>query len=58
MSYGPGLLPILFLIFLTLKLMGYIDWSWWLVFLPLVANVMIILGYFLYFVFKEAFKKP
>jgi hypothetical protein len=29
------ILPILFLIFLTLKLVGTIDWSWWWVTAPL-----------------------
>jgi hypothetical protein len=29
-----SILPILGIIFVTLKLMGYIDWSWWLVTLP------------------------
>ena len=33
---GIGLGTILFLIFLVLKLTGVIDWSWWLIFLPLV----------------------
>lgn len=48
-----GLLPILFLIFLTLKLMGYIDWSWWWISSPLMASVILVFGYFMYFVFKE-----
>ena len=34
-SGGIGLLGCLFLIFLTLKLTGHIDWSWWWVTAPL-----------------------
>jgi hypothetical protein len=34
-SGGIGLGMILFLIFMTLKLTGYITWSWWYVTLPL-----------------------
>lgn len=30
-----GFLPVLALIFITLKLMGYIGWSWWWVLAPL-----------------------
>lgn len=32
---GLGFLSILALIFITLKLMGYITWSWWWVSAPL-----------------------
>jgi hypothetical protein len=34
-SNGLGLGTILFLIFMILKLTGYITWSWWYVTLPL-----------------------
>jgi len=44
---GIGLGVILFLVFITLKLTGNIDWSWWWVtsplWIPFVA-VMVILG--------------
>lgn len=30
-----GLLEVLTLIFITLKLMGHIDWSWWWVLSPM-----------------------
>lgn len=33
-SSGIGMPAILFLIFLVLKLTGYIDWSWWWVTAP------------------------
>jgi hypothetical protein len=34
---GIGLGTTLFIVFLVLKLCGVIDWSWWWVFLPLIA---------------------
>jgi hypothetical protein len=46
-SSGIGLGMILFLIFMTLKLTGYITWSWWYVTLPLwgpLSLVLVILG--------------
>lgn len=38
------LLTILVLIFMTLKLCGVINWSWWLVFMPWIAPIGIIVG--------------
>ena len=38
---GIGLGTLLFAIFLTLKLCGVIDWSWWWIVLPLVAPYLI-----------------
>jgi ABC-type polysaccharide/polyol phosphate export permease len=37
-----GFFGLLTLIFITLKLTGYIDWSWWLVLMPLFVPVIII----------------
>lgn len=34
-SGGIGILGLMFLIFMTLKLTGFINWSWWLVTAPL-----------------------
>lgn len=31
---SPGFLSLLTLLFIGLKLTGYIEWSWWLVLLP------------------------
>ena len=42
-SNGFGLGTILFLIFLTLKLTGNIDWSWWWVTSPLWIPLTILL---------------
>lgn len=38
---GEGLPVILFLIFLTLKLCGVINWSWWWVTCPLWMGLLI-----------------
>ncbi len=43
-SEGWGLGMILFLIFMTLKLTGYITWSWWYVTLPLWGPIAAVFG--------------
>ena len=35
-----GILEILTIVFIVLKLMGTIDWSWWLVLLPEIIAVV------------------
>lgn len=45
-SSGIGLFGLMFIVFLTLKLCGVIDWSWWWVTAPLwgsVAFVVVVL---------------
>jgi hypothetical protein len=42
-SSGLGLGVILFLIFMVLKLTGYITWSWWYVTLPLWGPILLAL---------------
>ena len=42
-SGGIGLFPLMFLIFMTLKLTGYIDWSWWWVTAPLWGGLAFLL---------------
>lgn len=49
---GIGLNGLLGLIFITLKLTGYIAWSWWLVLAPFwipVALVFVVLAFLLAF---------
>jgi hypothetical protein len=41
-----GFFSLLALIFITLKLLGYIDWSWWLVLLPAYGGLVIMLVLF------------
>ena len=38
-SCGGGICSTLFIVFLILKLVGVINWSWWLVCLPLIIGV-------------------
>lgn len=40
-SYDGSIFTTLQLIFLVLKLTGLIDWSWWLVFTPFFASIVI-----------------
>lgn len=47
--------PILFLVFLTLKLTGHIDWSWWWVTAPLWVTFLVL---FAIAVIIEAVKPP
>jgi hypothetical protein len=43
-SNGIGFTSLLTIVFITLKLTNYIDWSWWWVFCPLwIGFVLVIL---------------
>ena len=46
---GMGFFEVLGLIFLVLKLTGQIDWSWWLVLLPIYGPIVLYIGGFLFF---------
>jgi hypothetical protein len=41
---SPSFLSLLTLAFVVLKLTGFISWSWWLVFLPVLIPVIIIIA--------------
>lgn len=43
-SSGIGLGGILFVVFLVLKLTGFIDWSWWWVTAPLWIPFALVIG--------------
>jgi hypothetical protein len=43
-SGGIGFLGLLGIVFITLKLTGYINWSWWLVTLPIWGGFAIFLA--------------
>ena len=49
-SSGIGFLSLLTIVFITLKLTGYIDWSWWWVLLPLWGG-FVLLGLVIFFAF-------
>lgn len=42
-SGGVGFFGLLGIVFIALKLMGYINWSWWLVTLPLWGGLALLL---------------
>lgn len=46
-SRGIGFSGLLTIVFITLKLLGTIDWSWWWVFSPMWIAVAIVLVIFL-----------
>lgn len=48
---GMGFCMVLFLIFLTLKLLGKITWSWWWVTAPLWAFPVLMLAIFCFAMF-------
>lgn len=41
LSSGIGILGILQIIFIVLKLVGVIDWSWWQVFIPGIIEIVL-----------------
>ena len=54
---GPSFFGFLFLIFMTLKLTGHIDWSWWWVTAPLWGQLVLALGLILLCVIASIFRK-
>lgn len=47
---GISLEVILFVVFLTLKLTGNIDWSWWWVTSPLWIPAALVLGFLIFWI--------
>lgn len=45
-SSGIGFVGLLTIVFITLKLMGYIAWSWWWVLSPLWISFLVVFGLF------------
>jgi hypothetical protein len=41
---GPNFLGLLTIVFITLKLTGYIAWSWWWVLSPLWLGFVVVIG--------------
>lgn len=50
-----GILEVLTIIFVVLKAIGQIDWSWWQVFIPMYIAVVIYIGAFA--MWFKAYKK-
>jgi hypothetical protein len=40
-TFNPSFPSLLTLVFVVMKCMGYIDWSWWLVFSPILIMIAI-----------------
>lgn len=53
-----GLIEILTIVFVVLKLIGTIAWSWWWVFSPMWIGYPLILGIYglIHWIFKDAFR--
>jgi hypothetical protein len=47
-SGGIGFFGLMFLIFMTLKLTGFIDWSWWWVTAPLWGGFALIILFIIF----------
>lgn len=54
-SSGIGVTGLLGVAFVVLKLMGYIDWSWWWVTLPFWGGIALVIFLVLIFGFYESF---
>lgn len=57
-SGGVSFLGLLAILFIALKLTGYVTWSWWLVLLPLYLPITIVLSlwmllFFIYLITKS-----
>lgn len=56
---GPGLLGCLTILFVILKVTGYISWSWWWVFSPLIfgaavwLTIMAVMAVFFFLALKH-----
>jgi len=48
-----GFTGFLTLLFIGLKLTDFIDWSWWLVLLPTLINIVLCVAVATYLTFKE-----
>lgn len=56
-SGGVGFCSLLCILFVGLKLTGFIDWPWWLVFLPVWGQIVLVMllvgGYYLVLYMKD-----
>ena len=53
-----GILEVLLILFIVLKALGILAWSWWVVFIPLYVDVVLYLAWFgaVALIFREASK--
>jgi hypothetical protein len=50
---GVGILDVILIIFIVLKLVGVITWSWWIVLIPLWASLVLIILITIIFIICE-----
>ena len=50
---GIGFIGLLQIAFIVLKLCGIINWSWWIVFLPIIGSVVLFIAFVGVFVWLE-----
>lgn len=51
-----GFLQLLTVVFITLKLTGFIAWPWWLVLMPLFLSIALLFLIFLFLILREVTK--
>lgn len=54
-SSGIGFTGLLTIVFVTLKLLDYITWSWWWVVSPIWIPIVLLVGGFIIFVIVKGF---
>lgn len=52
-TFNPSFPSLLTLVFVVMKCMGYIDWSWWLVFSPILIMTGLALMIFVVLIFAS-----
>ena len=57
MNVKIGIIPLLTIVFMTLKLCGVIDWSWWWVFSPVIVVLILFAGIGILLVLDERLSK-
>ena len=60
-SSGIGFLGLLTIVFITLKLTGFISWSWWWVLSPIwlcfISTIIILIGILIFTIIQEKNKR-
>ena len=52
-GYGMNFLEVLLIVFVILRLVGVISWSWWWVLSPLWLPLLIVMPYLVYAILKR-----
>jgi len=51
---GGGFLGLLTIVFVIAKIVGFIDWSWWLVFTPTIVGALLFILAFIFIIIVAA----